>query len=100
MLETELRKIHRTVGIYLVAFLALQALSGLFIALGTLTGVPRETLWFAIVAGFHHDWNPVGSAYRILLGAMVVGQGLGGVLIYLMIRARAPKPASPPPKSE
>jgi hypothetical protein len=100
MLEPELRKIHRTVGIYLVAFLALQALSGFFIALGTLIDVPRDTLWFAIVAGIHHDWNPVGSVYRILLGAAVVGQGLGGVLIYFMIRARAPKPAAQPPKSD
>jgi hypothetical protein len=99
MWETELRKIHRTVGIYLVAFLALQALSGLFIALGTLTGVPRDTLWFAMMAGFHHDWNPVGSVYRILLGAAVVGQGLGGALIYKMIKARTPKPVSGPPKS-
>jgi hypothetical protein len=99
MWETELRRIHRTVGIYLVAFLALQALSGLFIALGTLTGAARDTLWFAAAAGFHHDWNPVGSVYRILLGAAILGQGLGGVLIYLIIRARTPKPAPEPPKT-
>jgi hypothetical protein len=99
MLETELRKIHRTVGIYLAAFLVLQALSGLFISLGTLTDVPRDTLWFAILAGIHHDWNPVGSVYRILLGAVAAGQALGGVGIYLMIRARTPKPAPGPPKS-
>jgi hypothetical protein len=88
MLEAPLRKIHRTVGIYLAAFLAIQAITGLFIALGTLLGTPRESLWFAVVAGIHHDWNPVGSACRILLGVVAAGQSLGGVILYLLVRAR------------
>ena len=37
MLEANIRKIHRTVGIYLVGFLALQAITGLFI---TTNGTP------------------------------------------------------------
>lgn len=91
MLEAYIRKIHRTAGIYLVGFLALQALSGLFIALGTLMDTPRDTLWFAALAWIHHEWNPVGSVYRILLGAMAVGQGLGGLVIYLLMRSRLNK---------
>jgi hypothetical protein len=91
MLEANIRKIHRTVGIYLVGFLALQALTGLFIALGTLMGTPWETFWFKAIAWIHHEWNPVGSVYRILLGALTVGQGLGGLAIYLLMRSRLNK---------
>ena len=88
MLEANIRKIHRTVGLYLVGFLVLQAFTGLLIALGTLLGISRETLWLTIMIHIHHDWNPVGSAYRILLGGLAIGQGLGGLAIYLLMRSR------------
>ena len=91
MLEANVRKIHRTVGIYLVGFLALQALTGLFISLGTLMDTPRDTFWFAASAWIHHQWNPVGSVYRIVLGALATAQALGGVAIYLLMRSRLPK---------
>lgn len=91
MLEANVRKIHRTVGVYLVGFLALQALTGLFISLGTLMDTPRETLWFAALAWIHHEWNPVGNVYRILLGALATAQGLGGLVIYLLMRSRLRK---------
>jgi hypothetical protein len=92
MLEAKVRKIHRTVGIYLVGFLALQLVTGLFIALGTLYDSPRDTFGFAAMAWIHHQWNPVGSVYRILLGVMGVAQGLGGVAIYRLMRARQSQP--------
>jgi hypothetical protein len=91
MLETTIRKTHRTIGIYLVGFLALQALTGLFISLGTLMDFPRDSFWFTIMAWIHHQWNPVGSVYRILLGALAIGQGLGGLAIYLLMRSRLNK---------
>jgi hypothetical protein len=91
MLEANIRKIHRTVGVYLVGFLALQVLTGLFISWGTLMDTPRDSFWLTAMALIHHDWNPVGSAYRILLGALTIGQGLGGLAIYLLIRARQTK---------
>jgi len=47
----------------------------------------------------HYDWNPLGTAYRVLLGVMTAGQGLGGLCIYLLIRARLAKTAASPPKS-
>jgi hypothetical protein len=97
MLEAKLRQIHRTVGIYLVGFLALQALTGLLMALGTLMGT-GNALWYTIMQAIHYDWNPLGSAYRVLLGVMTVGQGLGGLCIYLLIRARLAKTATAPPK--
>ncbi len=92
MLEANIRRIHRTAGIYLVGFLALQALTGLFISLWTLTGDPRDGFWFTAMAWIHHEWNPVGSVYRILLGALATGQGLGGLAIYLLMRSRLNKP--------
>jgi hypothetical protein len=92
IVEATVRRIHRTVGIYLAGFLALQAITGLFIALATLMGTPSDSLWFSIVAGIHHEWNPVGSAYRILLGALAAGQSLGGVFIYFLMRSRLHKP--------
>ncbi len=95
MLEANLRKIHRTAGIYLVGFLAVQALTGLFIALGNLQNAPRDSLWFAFMAGLHHNWDPIGSAYRVLLGVATALQGLGGILIYRLIRARTHPAAKP-----
>jgi len=92
MLEASVRKLHRTGGIYLVAFLALQVVSGLLISLGTLMDTPRDTFWFAAMAGIHHNWNPAGSVYRILLGVLATGQALGGIVIYLLMRARLNKP--------
>lgn len=91
MLEADIRRIHRTVGIYLVGFLALQAITGLLISLWTLTDAPRDGFWVTVMAWIHHEWNPVGSVYRILLGALAAGQGVGGLLIYLLMRSRLHK---------
>jgi hypothetical protein len=87
MLEATFRKIHRTFGLYLAGFWALQAVTGLLLALGTLSGA-RNAWWFAVMGGLHHDWNPVGSAYRVLLAVFTLGQAAGGIVIYLLIRAR------------
>lgn len=92
MLEAKIRQLHRVGGIYLVAFLALQVVSGLLIAWGTLMDSPRDTFWFAAMDSIHHNWNPVGSVYRIILGVLTTGQALGGVFIYLLMRARLNKP--------
>jgi len=91
MLEAKVRKIHRTVGIYLVGFLTLQLVSGLFISLVTLREAPRDSIWFAVMAWIHYGWNPLGSVYRALLGALAIAQGLGGLVIYLLIRPRLTK---------
>ncbi|MCK9376766.1 MAG: hypothetical protein M0P73_11515 [Syntrophobacterales bacterium] len=92
MLEANVRKIHRTMGVYLVGFLALQVITGLFVAWGTLMDTPGARFWFAAAAWIHHEWNPVGSVFRIVLGVLTIGQGLGGLAIYLLMRARQNKP--------
>jgi len=91
MLEANMRRIHRIVGIYLVGFLVLQALTGLFISLGSLMGTPEDSLWLKVMAWIHTEWNPLGSVYRLLLGALAIGQGLGGLAIYLLMRSRLNK---------
>ena len=93
MLEPGVRKVHRSVGIYLVAFLAIQALTGLLISMETLSGSDRTGLWSALVAGIHHDWNPVGSVFRIILGVFTALQGITGVIIFMLMRARTRKQA-------
>ncbi len=95
MLEANVRKLHRTMGIYLVGFLALQVITGLFISWGTLTDTSRDLWWFAAAAWIHHEWNPVGSVFRIALAILIIGQGLGGLTIYLLMRARQKKSEPP-----
>jgi hypothetical protein len=97
MLEANARKIHRTVGIYLVGFLVLQLVSGAVISWWSLTDAPRNNVWFNALSILHHDWNPVGSVYRVLLGVLATGQALGGLAIYLLMRARRQKAGTAAP---
>ncbi len=89
MQEVALRKFHRSNGIILVWFLALQAVTGLLLALGALMGTPDSSTWFSVMAAIHHEWNPIGSIYRILLSLVTALQGVTGIIIYFKIRARA-----------
>lgn len=88
MQEVAVRKVHRSTGIILVWFLALQAVTGLLLSLGELAGTPEGSLWFTIVAAIHHEWNPIGSIYRILLALVTALQGITGIIIFSLIRAR------------
>ncbi len=89
MQEAAVRKFHRKNGIILVWFLALQAITGLLLSLGVLAGTPDSSVWFKIMATIHHEWNPIGSIYRILLALVTALQGITGIIIYSMIRARS-----------
>lgn len=91
MQEVEVRKIHRTLGIIIVWFLAIQVLTGLLIALGALMGTPDEASWLSSVKAVHWDWNPLGSILRLVLGLATLAQGIGGIIIYRMIQARMAK---------
>jgi hypothetical protein len=91
MLEMGVRKVHRSIGIYLVAFLAVQTLTGLLISVETMAGSDRVGLWSTLVAAIHHDWNPLGSLFRINLAVFTVVQGLSGVIIFMLLRARTRK---------
>ncbi len=89
MSEVGLRKFHRNNGIILVWFLAVQAVTGLLLAAGTLGGVPDSTSWFKAMTTIHTGWDPLGSIYRILLAVFTAVQGVTGIIIYFMIRSRA-----------
>ncbi len=88
MQEGGLRKLHRSSGIILVWFLAIQAVTGLLLSLGWLLGTPDSSPWFSLMATLHHEWNPVGSIYRILLALLTAWQGITGIIIFSLIRAR------------
>ena len=90
MSEAGWRKFHRNNGIILVWFLALQAVTGLLLTLGDL-GAAEASGWFKTMAVIHHEWNPLGSYYRILLALATAAQGLTGVIIYSLIRKRMKK---------
>ena len=91
MKEVEVRKFHRTLGIIVVWFLALQALSGLILAaLGLASGSTPSQL-DSLMSTLHTGWNPAGSLYRLLLALGTLGQGISGIMIFFLIRARTRK---------
>ena len=91
MKEVEVRKFHRTLGIIVVWFLAGQALSGLVLAaLGLASGSSPSQL-DKIMSILHFGWNPAGSLYRVFLGLATLAQGISGIIIFFLIRARTRK---------
>ncbi len=87
MTELELRKFHRCWGIYLVAFLALQAVSGLALSIGDLVRASQSD-FLALLGVLHHGWNPLGSLYRILLSLATAVQGISGIILFVFILSR------------
>jgi hypothetical protein len=88
MTEVGLRKFHRYWGICLVTFLAIQAVTGLILAIGDLAlGAPHGEFLLAIAA-IHQDWNPIGSIYRIILALATAVQGISGIVLFLVILSR------------
>lgn len=91
MKEMAVRKFHRTLGIIVVWFMAGQALSGTILAidglgLGSIPSALRDSLTY-----LHFGWLPLGGIYRILLGLATLAQGVSGIMIFLLIRARTRK---------
>ncbi|MBM4273297.1 MAG: hypothetical protein FJ134_02390 [Deltaproteobacteria bacterium] len=90
MKEAEVRKFHRRLGIILVGFLAVQALTGLVLSVAGLAGY---TSWLTKTAGvIHYNWDPLGTLYRVLLTAATAIQGISGIIIYQRIKERQKKP--------
>jgi hypothetical protein len=86
MTQSGWRKFHRNLGIVLVWFLALQAISGLSIGVGSLVG---ESPFLQAMDTFHFGWKPLGGVYRFFLVMATLAQGLSGLAIYFLMRARA-----------
>jgi len=90
MKEVEVRKFHRGLGMIVVWFLAGQALTGLIIAVfGLFLG--EATTLSSFLSTLHTGWSPMGGVYRVLLGLGTLAQGISGIMIYFLIRARTRK---------
>lgn len=91
MKEKGVRKFHRTLGIIVVWFLAGQALTGLVLTISHLWLNHSHSALLKFLGTLHYGWDPLGGFYRILLALATLTQGISGVIIYFMIRARTPK---------
>ena len=91
MKEVAVRKFHRLLGMMVVWFLAGQTLTGLVLAaLGLAPGSGPSQL-DSILSTLHFSWNPLGGIYRVLLSLAILAQGISGIIIFLLIRARTRK---------
>jgi len=91
MKEVAVRKFHRLLGMIVVWFLAVQALTGLGLAaLGLALGDAPSRLG-DILGAVHFGWSPPGGVYRIILGLATLAQGISGIIIFSLIRARSRK---------
>jgi len=91
MKEVAVRKFHRSLGIIAVWFLLGQVLTGLVLSIGDLTPVAIPAWLGQLLGTLHTGWNPLGGVYRILLALAALTQGISGIIIYYMIRARSRK---------
>ncbi|MGO9120646.1 MAG: hypothetical protein ACLQPD_23910 [Desulfomonilaceae bacterium] len=90
MKERIVRNLHYRVGITIVVFLLVQAVTGLLLGLGTLASV-AESRWFQILGTMHTNWEPLGSLYRIILGLGTAVQCILGIIIIMLSRHRYKK---------
>lgn len=105
MKESDLRKWHRVLGIFLFLFVIMQAGSGLLISLGGLgTGDSHsqvhseamsgmdaegeESPWLEVLKFVHHRAGLLGFVYRIFVGMGTLGMAITGSVIFMRIRAR------------
>jgi succinate dehydrogenase/fumarate reductase cytochrome b subunit len=78
----KVRIIHRRLGIAVVGFLLVQALVGMLMGIERLASVEMSGL-YNLLYYIHADWDPPGSIYRVILGVVVILQGMLGIMIYL-----------------
>ncbi len=91
MKEVGVRKFHRILGIIVVWFLAAQALTGLSLAGLGLAPEGSSPQLDIILSFLHFGGSLSGGIYRIILGLATLVQGISGIMIYLLIRARTRK---------
>ncbi|HTY22645.1 MAG TPA: hypothetical protein VMC85_05915 [Desulfomonilaceae bacterium] len=90
MKERIVRNLHYRVGITIVIFLLVQAITGMLLGLGTLASVTGSK-WFQVLEIIHTNWEPLGSLYRIILGLGTAVQCILGIIIILLSRDRYKK---------
>ena len=84
MKESDLRKWHRTAGMILVIFIAVQVVTGVVLSLEDLIG----EYWGGFIHELHYGSRYIGSIYRIILGIGLGWMIASGVMIYRNIRSR------------
>ncbi len=85
--EGKVRTIHYYLGISFVWFLLLQVLPGLLMSLGMLVA-GTDSRWYQVLYDIHANWNPVGAAYRVILGVATAAQAVLGITIFVLSRSR------------
>ncbi len=103
MKEITLRKWHRTTGILLAVFIAVQAITGLALSLEPLyshsnpsQGISEKAgpsgaedeFWEELFEFVHRGAGPVGAVYRIALGLGILWMAVTGFTIHLRIKRR------------
>lgn len=76
------RKFHRRLGIILVWFLALQALTGFMLGVGALVD---DSSFIQFMGTIHYGWKPLGGVYRFFLVLGILAQGLSGLAIFFLL---------------
>lgn len=87
MKEASLRKFHRSLGVIIALFLAVQVITGMVFALSKFGSPPlfRVPMW---VYSLHLGGGEAGNLYRVILGLTILIQGGSGLVIFIRSRAR------------
>ncbi len=114
MQEIKIRKIHRTLAIWLVGLIIIQVLSGLAITIGSFFAphehrvqeqkeaveVPphngtenQQTKSNDLLSAIHHGGGLLGKIYRTLLASGILTVAVTGIMIYAKMKARMKKKA-------
>ena len=86
MREADLRKWHRTGGVFLAFFIFLHIITGIVLSVEDLLGE-----YWGGIHDIHGGFGKIGGIYRILLGIGLVWIVISGCIIYMNIRKRMKK---------
>ncbi len=102
MKQSNMRKLHRNIGIIIAVFIVFQVGSGLLITLAEFGETPTHSnaeheygesredasAWGAALGWIHHDSSMPMGIYRVLLGVGLLAQTTIGGMIFFDTRRR------------
>lgn len=83
MKQPQIRKIHRTVGIFLAPFLMITALGGAILLFRRIGWLDFET---AATIRSIHNWEVVYNYVGLVVALGLLGMAISGSVIFFMIR--------------